>query len=43
MADDEVNEGDVLVVDVDSHGRGYERLRQPSYRGLRTDLRAADL
>ena len=33
----------VLVVDVDSHGRGYERLRQPSYRGLRTDLRPEDL
>ncbi|QCW49866.2 DNA ligase [Nocardioides dongxiaopingii] len=33
----------VLVVDVDSHGRGYDRLRQPSFRGLRTDLGAADL
>lgn len=28
----------VLVVDVDTHGRGYRRLRQPSYRGVRTDL-----
>jgi len=33
----------VVVVDVDSLGRGYDRLRQPSYRGLRTDLSAADL
>jgi bifunctional non-homologous end joining protein LigD len=33
----------VLVVDVDSHGQGYERLRQPSYRGLRTDLTPEDL
>ncbi len=37
----------VLVVDVDSHGRGHVRLRQPSYRGLRTDISpdslAADL
>lgn len=33
----------VLVVDVDTHGRGYERLRQPSYRGLRIDLTPADL
>ena len=33
----------VLVVDVDTHGRGYERLRQPSYRGLRTDLTPEDL
>ncbi len=32
-----------LVIDVDSHGRGYERLRQPSYRGLRTDLSPEDL
>lgn len=28
----------VLVVDVDTHGVGYARLRQPSYRGLRPDL-----
>jgi bifunctional non-homologous end joining protein LigD len=33
----------VLVVDVDSHGRGYTRLRQPSYRGLRPDLSPEDL
>lgn len=33
----------VLVVDVDSHGRDYERLRQPSYRGLRNDLTPEDL
>ncbi|WP_139984450.1 non-homologous end-joining DNA ligase [Nocardioides litoris] len=32
-----------LVVDVDSHGRGYPRLRQPSFRGLRTDLTPEDL
>ena len=29
-----------IVVDVDTHGVGYERLRQPSYRGVRTDLDA---
>ncbi len=33
----------VLVVDVDAHGRGYQRLRQPSFRGLRTDLTPEDL
>ncbi len=33
----------VLVVDVDTHGRGHERLRQPSYQGLRLDLAAGDL
>ncbi|MEQ6903641.1 DNA ligase [Nocardioides sp. YIM 152588] len=33
----------VLVVDVDTHGVGYERLRQPSYRGVRSDLAAEDL
>ena len=33
----------VLVVDVETHGVGYQRLRQPSYRGLRTDVRAHDL
>ena len=33
----------VLVVDVDTHGVGYERLRQPSYRGMRGDLDPADL
>jgi bifunctional non-homologous end joining protein LigD len=37
----------VVVVDVDTHGRGYERLRQPSFQGVRTDVSpeslAADL
>lgn len=33
----------VVVVDVDTHGVGYERLRQPSYRGVRTDLTPDDL
>jgi bifunctional non-homologous end joining protein LigD len=33
----------VLVVDVETHGIGYERLRQPSYRGLRADLKPSDL
>ncbi len=33
----------VLVVDVETHGVGYTRLRQPSYRGLRTDLTPQDL
>src|SRR4051794_17998854 len=33
----------VLVVDVETHGVGYTRLRQPSYRGLRSDLSPADL
>ncbi len=33
----------VLVVDVDTHGTGHARLRQPSYRGLRTDLSPDDL
>ncbi|MDO9455951.1 non-homologous end-joining DNA ligase [Nocardioides sp.] len=33
----------VLVVDLDSHGQGYPRLRQPSYRGIRTDLTPEDL
>ncbi len=33
----------VLVVDVDTHGAGYERLRQPSFQGVRTDLSAQDL
>ncbi|WP_232677529.1 non-homologous end-joining DNA ligase [Nocardioides sp. R-C-SC26] len=28
----------VLVVDVDTHGLGYERLRQPSFQGVRADL-----
>ena len=33
----------VLVVDIDTHGRGYERLRQPSFQGVRADLSAHDL
>ncbi|WP_170286034.1 non-homologous end-joining DNA ligase [Nocardioides rubriscoriae] len=33
----------VLVVDVDSHGHGHPRLRQPSYQGIRTDLTPDDL
>lgn len=33
----------VLVVDVDTHGVGYERLRQPSYQGVRTDVVPDDL
>ena len=33
----------VLVVDVDTHGHGHQRLRQPSYRGLRDDLEPGDL
>lgn len=33
----------VLVVDIDTHGRGYERLRQPSFQGVRSDLRPEDL
>lgn len=33
----------VLVVEVDSHGRGHDRLRQPSYQGLRTDVTPEDL
>ncbi|MGA8845988.1 MAG: non-homologous end-joining DNA ligase [Nocardioides sp.] len=33
----------VLVVDVDTHGRGHTRLRQPSYQGLRLDLAADEL
>jgi len=32
-----------VVVDIDTHGLGYQRLRQPSYRGVRTDLRPEDL
>ena len=32
-----------LVVDIDTHGRGYERLRQPSFQGVRTDLTPEDL
>ena len=33
----------VVVVDIDTHGRGYERLRQPSFQGVRTDLTPEDL
>ena len=33
----------VLVVDVETHGVGYERLRQPSFRGVRGDLSPGDL
>ncbi|HEX6151345.1 non-homologous end-joining DNA ligase [Nocardioides sp.] len=33
----------VLVVDIDTHGLGYQRLRQPSYRGIRNDLTPEDL
>ncbi len=32
-----------VVVDVDTHGTGYDRLRQPSYRGVRDDLAPEDL
>ena len=32
-----------LVVDVETHGLGYSRLRQPSYRGVRSDLTPEDL
>lgn len=32
-----------LVVDIDTHGRGYDRLRQPSFQGVRTDLTPEDL
>lgn len=32
-----------VVVDVDTHGVGYTRLRQPSYRGVREDLAPEDL
>ena len=33
----------VLVVDVETHGVGYDRLRQPSFRGVRSDLSPEDL
>lgn len=33
----------VLVVDIDTHGRGYSRLRQPSFQGVRADLSPEDL
>lgn len=32
-----------VVVDVDTHGTGYQRLRQPSYQGIRTDITPEDL
>jgi bifunctional non-homologous end joining protein LigD len=32
-----------VVIDVDTHGAGYERLRQPSYQGVRHDLDAESL
>ena len=32
-----------VVVDIDTHGLGYERLRQPSYQGVRDDLSPEDL
>jgi bifunctional non-homologous end joining protein LigD len=33
----------VLVVDIDTHGRGYSRLRQPSFQGIRPDLDPEDI
>ncbi|WP_426241481.1 non-homologous end-joining DNA ligase [Nocardioides sp. LHG3406-4] len=33
----------VVVVDIDTHGLGYDRLRQPSYQGVRHDLSPDDL
>ncbi len=33
----------VVVVDVDTHGLGYDRLRQPSFQGVRSDLTPEDL
>jgi bifunctional non-homologous end joining protein LigD len=33
----------VVVVDIDTHGLGYDRLRQPSFRGIRNDLAPEDL
>ncbi|MDP2775443.1 MAG: non-homologous end-joining DNA ligase [Nocardioides sp.] len=32
-----------VVIDVDTHGVGYTRLRQPSFQGVRHDLVAEDL
>jgi len=32
-----------VVVDVDTHGLGYTRLRQPSFQGVRNDLSPEDL
>lgn len=33
----------VVVVDIDTHGLGYDRLRQPSFQGVRHDLTPDDL
>lgn len=33
----------LLVVDVESHGLGYDRLRQPAFVGVRADLSPTDL
>ena len=32
-----------VIIDIDTHGLGYQRLRQPSYRGVRNDLKPEDL
>ena len=32
-----------VVVDIDTHGLGYDRLRQPSFQGVRDDLDPEDL
>ncbi len=32
-----------VVVDIDTHGLGYDRLRQPSFQGIRSDLSPEDL
>ena len=32
-----------VVVDIDTHGLGYERLRQPSFQGVRDDVSPEDL
>ena len=32
-----------VVVDIDTHGLGYDRLRQPSFQGVRSDLTPEDL
>lgn len=32
-----------IVVDIDTHGLGYDRLRQPSFQGVRDDLTPEDL
>ena len=33
----------VIVVDIDTHGSGHDRLRQPSFQGVRSDLTPEDL